>query len=141
MVKFLFEEVNIPLKNRKKLKAFIADLIKNEGLIPLFINYIFCTDVFLLKLNQEYLNHDTYTDILTFNLSENEEKLSAEIYISAERVRDNAAKFHTSLEEELHRVIFHGLLHLLGYNDHSRKEKNEMSAKENELLHRYFKEQ
>ncbi len=141
MIHFHFKNINIPLKNRKKLKSFIVELINNKGLTINFLNYIFCTDDFLLKLNQDYLNHDTYTDILTFDLSENDENLSAEIYISGERVKENAEKFHTSLEKELHRVIFHGLLHLFGHNDHTKEEREEMSAKENELLQRYFKEQ
>lgn len=136
-VHFHFENINIPLKNRNKLKEYIFQQFENEGLVLEHLGYIFCTDDYLLALNKDYLHHDTYTDILTFDLSENQ-KITAEIYISGERVKENAATFNTSFKEELHRVIFHGALHLCGYNDHSKQEKKAMRAKENDWLTRYF---
>lgn len=137
-VNFHFENTTIPLNNRDKLKNYISYLIDNECFTVINIDYVFCTDEFLLELNKNYLDHDTYTDILTFDLSEEKNKVSAEIYISGERVIDNAAAFNTSVEEELHRVIFHGILHLCGYDDHSDAEKKGMRKKENEYLRGYF---
>ncbi len=137
-VHFHFEDITLPLRNRNKLKEYILQRVDNEGLKVDRLSYIFCTDDYLLALNKNYLQHDTYTDILTFDLSEASQKIAAEIYISGERVRENAATFETSFAEELHRVIFHGALHLCGYNDHSEKEKKVMRKKENDWLKDYF---
>lgn len=138
-VQFYYPAGPIPLENRKRLKQFIEYLFNNEGHTLNDISYVFCTDADLLPLNQQYLNHKTYTDILTFDLSSQGGGIQAEIYISIERVRENAKTFQTTVKEELHRVIFHGALHLCGYNDHSEKEKKQMRAKENACLDYYFK--
>lgn len=136
-VSFTFDQVHFPLKNRRNLKAFISDLFRREGFFLQKLDYIFCTDDFLLKINRQYLQHDTFTDIITFNLSDNPAQLVAEIYISADRVKENARKFGVSFEQELYRVIFHGVMHLCGYGDKTAAEKKRMRAKENEALTRY----
>lgn len=101
------------------------------------VNYIFCTDKALLKINQDFLKHDYYTDIITFDLSEGDEVV-AEIYISIDRVKDNARKLGVSFQRELHRVIFHGALHLCGYKDKSPKDSTMMRNREDFYLKKYF---
>ena len=103
------------------------------------INYIFCTDRALLKANRQYLNHNYYTDIITFNLSDDSEPIKAEVYISMQRVSENAKKLKSSIKSELHRVIFHGALHLCGYNDSNEKEKGIMRKREDYYLNRYYR--
>ena len=98
------------------------------------INYIFCSDAFLSKINLEYLVHDTYTDIITFNNSDNQQYIDSDIYISIERVFENSSKYSENRMDELHRVMIHGILHLLGYLDSSDNEKKIMRKKENECL-------
>jgi len=136
---FHFDHIQIPFKNRKRLKDFLNNLFEREGYRLERLDYIFCTDSSLLKINKEYLKHDTYTDIITFDISDHPGKISGEIYISGERVLENARKYTVSFEEELHRVIFHGALHLCGYRDKTATEKKQMREKENENLRRYFK--
>src|SRR6476469_1264120 len=104
---------------RTNLKGFLSRMIRNEGFRIAHINYIFCDDSYLLQMNQEFLKHNTYTDIITFQLSGPTEPLLSDIYISIERVQENARLLHVSFKEELHRVIFHGALHLCGYKDKS----------------------
>ncbi|HVM87389.1 MAG TPA: rRNA maturation RNase YbeY [Puia sp.] len=123
--------------NRRKLKSFIELLFKKERKKLLHVSYVFCSDEFLLKINQEYLNHDYYTDIVTFDLSETYQ-IVGEIYISIDRVKDNAKTFNSSFFEELHRVIFHGALHLSGYADKTINEKARMTKKENFYLQKFF---
>jgi probable rRNA maturation factor len=127
------------LKDRQILKAFLRSLFKKEGTKLDSLRYIFCSDKYLLEINRQYLNHDDYTDIITFNLSDSPAPVSGEIYISVDRVKDNARKFNTSFRQELHRVIFHGALHLCGYKDKSSKDEKLMREKENQYLALYFK--
>ena len=124
--------------NRTALKRFLVRMIRLEGFSIAAINYIFCTDAYLLKINREFLDHNTYTDIITFKLSESREPLLSEIYISTERVRENSKNLSLPFKEELHRVIFHGALHLCGYNDKKEKESTQMRKKENEWLKKYL---
>ena len=98
------------------------------------LTYVFCSDAYLLPMNQQYLDHDTYTDIITFDNSEVEGDIVGDIFISVERVRENAAKFNITETDELHRVIIHGALHLLGYTDKSVVTKKKMTQKEDECL-------
>lgn len=126
------------LQNRRKLKLFIEELFANENRELAQIDYIFCSDSYLLQLNQQHLQHDTLTDIITFELSNRTESVVSEIYISAERVKENAQKFETTFAHELHRVIFHGALHLCGYKDKTRKEQELMRQKEEQYLALYF---
>jgi probable rRNA maturation factor len=128
----------IPLRQRKKLKEFITFLFNTEGSALQELHYIFCSDAYLLQINQQFLNHDTYTDIITFNLSAPAEPIISDIYISIDRVRENADLLHTSFNLELHRVIFHGALHLCGYRDKSKSDKKLMRQKEEYYLARYF---
>lgn len=101
------------------------------------VHYIFVSDEYLLAINQKHLSHDFYTDIITFDNTQTPGKTMAEIYISVQRVKENAVRFHTTFKNELHRVIFHGLLHLLGYDDSNQELKKMMTAKENEWLSQY----
>jgi len=102
------------------------------------INYIFCSDEYLLQLNQSYLQHDTLTDIITFPFNPPGEPLVSDIYISVERVRENAGLYKSSFNRELHRVIFHGLLHLSGYKDKTKEQALLMRNKEEIYLNKYF---
>jgi rRNA maturation RNase YbeY len=124
--------------NRSELKQFLLSLFKKERQRVEAVNYIFCTDEYLLTLNQDYLNHNTLTDIITFQLSPVGERLIADIYISVERVRENAQTFNTGFLKELHRVIFHGALHLCGYKDKTREQAKLMRSKEELYLNFYF---
>lgn len=126
------------LKNRKALKVFLFKLFKTEKKSLASLSYILCSDNYLLKINQGYLKHDFYTDIITFDLSSSRSRLDGEIYISVDRVKDNARTHSISFQEELHRVIFHGALHLCGYKDKSKSEAAAMRAAENKLLKAYF---
>lgn len=101
------------------------------------VDYIFCNDSFLIGLNKHYLDHDTYTDILTFTLSALEEPIVSEIYISVDRIKENAASFGVSFENELHRVMIHGLLHLCGYEDSTDKQKKQMRQRESYYLNQF----
>lgn len=119
------------------MKKWIEAVIKKEKKSPGEINYIFCDDDSLLALNKKYLNHDTFTDILTFDYSGEapiKNKIIADIYISIPRVKSNAKKFNTPFEKELSRVMIHGILHLCGYKDKTRKDKTLMRMKEEECL-------
>ena len=136
-VRFFFEEKNFSLENRAQLKTFIESLFKKEKKKFSSINYIFCSDKRLLELNRQFLNHDFYTDIITFDLSELD-STPAEIYISIDRVRDNAKSLNTSFKSELHRVVFHGALHLCGYKDKTRAEQRQMRQKEEFYLFKYL---
>ena len=134
---FFFEEKNFSLENRAQLKTFIESLFKKEKKKLSSINYIFCSDKKLLEINRKFLNHDFYTDIITFNLSELD-STQAEIYISIDRVRDNAKSLNISFKSELHRVVFHGALHLCGYKDKIRAERIKMRQKEEFYLSKYL---
>lgn len=137
-INFTANEVKVNLKNRTKLKAFIKELFTREGQGLKNLQYVFCSDDYLLEINQEFLQHDTLTDIVTFELGEDPNITEGEIYISIDRVRDNAEKFKVTEEQELHRVIFHGALHLCGYKDKTKEQSANMRAKENEAIEMYF---
>jgi rRNA maturation RNase YbeY len=129
-VSFHYIDVRFFFEQRERIKDFILELFNKEGKQVDSINYIFCKDEYLLSLNVEYLNHDTYTDIITFFYSEKDQPVISDIYISIERVRENAEKFKTSFKNELMRVIFHGALHLCGYKDKKQEEQKLMREKE-----------
>jgi probable rRNA maturation factor len=129
----------VNLQNRKALKAFIPQLFKKEGKTFEALTYIFCSDEYLLEVNKNFLQHDFYTDIITFDLSESKSSPTiGEIYISVDRVKENAITHETSFELELHRVIFHGTLHLCGYKDKTKKDALLMRDKEDDCLSMYF---
>lgn len=134
---FFFETRGFSLENRSNLKVQIESLFKKEGKKLGSLNYVFCTDKRLLEINKQYLQHDYYTDIITFDLSAGL-TTTAEIYISIDRVRDNARTLGVSFKAEIHRVIFHGALHLCGYRDKKKAEVEDMRKKEDYWLSRYF---
>ncbi len=119
------------IEQEEKITFWLHQVIENEGNIPGEITYIFGTDEYINEINRKYLNHDTYTDIITFQQSENQMVISGEIYISLDRVAENARKFKVNYDNELSRVLVHGILHLLGYDDKTPEEKNIMRSKEN----------
>lgn len=136
-VNFHFLHRQFVLKNRKELKVFISTIFKKKKRNLVRLQVIFCSDAFLLDINQQFLQHDYYTDVITFNLG-TEDSIDAEIYISIDRVKDNAQSLGKSFKEEIHRVIFHGALHLCGYKDKLKRDKEEMRREENRLLDLYF---
>jgi rRNA maturation RNase YbeY len=136
-ITFLYETRRFSFTDRKDIRKFLKDLFKAEGIDAEEINYVFCTDAYLLRINQEFLNHDTLTDVITFPLSPPSVPLSAEIYISVERVKENAHLHLTPFGQELLRVMIHGALHLCGYDDKTVKSKAAMSKKEDEYLGKY----
>ena len=127
---FFTEEVSYTLRDKKKIRDWILTTIKSEGYDGDNINLIFCSDEYLRKTNLEYLKHDTYTDIITFDNSDKANEISGDIFISIERVKENAKIFNVSISEELYRVMIHGILHLIGFDDKTKKEKELMKAKE-----------
>jgi rRNA maturation RNase YbeY len=128
------------LTKRNELKCFLHDISKKEKTKIELLDVIFCDDDYLHHLNVAHLNHDTLTDIITFDLTEpNQKAKTGELYISIIRVKENASLFHTTFKRELHRVIFHGLLHLCGYKDKSKSDIAMMRSKEEFYLDRYFK--
>ena len=129
MITFSTIETNFQLKNKLKVRTWVKGIIAAEGKLAGDITYIFCNDDYLGKLNKQYLNHETLTDIITFDYSENR-ILSGDIFISIERVKENAVSFKTNLSAELGRVMAHGVLHLTGYKDKKPDEKIIMRAKE-----------
>ena len=131
-IQFSFQ-TNYPLKSRTKIKQWIKQVIEAKGKKTGNITYIFCDDEYLLEVNKQYLQHDYYTDVITFEYVEND-LISGDIFISTDRVRENALAFGSSETEELHRVIIHGALHLLGLKDKSEKEASQMRQAENEAL-------
>lgn len=138
-VHFYFNNVDFSLKDRRRLRNFIRTLATNEKRKIVNVNYIFCTDKAVLEINRSYLDHDYSTDVITFDLSSSPAEIMADIYVSAQRVRANAKSLKTSFKEELHRVMFHGLLHLCGYNDKTEKERDTMRHREDYYLKRYFR--
>lgn len=133
---FFFQEVRFTLAQRAELKSFIQSIFKKEGKKLESINYIFVTDKALLDINRQFLQHDFYTDIITFDLSTSAE-VQAEIYISVDRVRENASQLGVSFKSELHRVIFHGVLHLCGYKDKTKAESEKMRKMEEVYLKKF----
>jgi rRNA maturation RNase YbeY len=138
-IHFHFLQGGFSLSERSSLKFFIETLFKKEKNKLQELNYIFCSDEYLLEINKQYLKHDFYTDIITFGLSEPNEPINAEIYISVDRVRENADQFKSTLKKEMHRVIFHGALHLCGYRDKKKEEEVLMRQMEDKYLSLYFK--
>jgi rRNA maturation RNase YbeY len=133
MIHFFEEDIAVPLKEKRALKAWLKQLAAEEGKKIVELNYIFCSDSYLLEINKQYLNHNTLTDIITFDQSEKPNQIEGDIYISYERVLENGRTLKTE-ENELYRVIAHGLLHLCGYKDKSEEEEKTMREKENFYL-------
>ena len=132
-INFSNDHIVFNLKNKARLKLWITAVVKKEKLKLKQLNYNFMSDESLLKINKEYLKHNTYTDIITFNYNEGKE-IAGDIFISIDRVKENAGKFGVKFEEELHRVMIHGVLHLCGYKDKTKTDSVLMRKKENASL-------
>ena len=130
---YYHSECDFQLRDEESITKWLKDAISTEDKKLGEINYIFCDDQYLLKKNQEYLQHDTFTDIITFDYTEGN-RLSADIFISIERIKENAITFAVPFETELRRVIIHGVLHLIGYKDKSEEDAETMISKENFYL-------
>jgi len=133
-INFFTDGINFNLLGKKKIRNWLTLVANENNRTIVSINFIFTSDELLLDLNKKYLNHNTLTDIITFNQSTSNTALEADIYISIERVRDNAIKFKVSFVDELHRVMVHGLLHLMGLNDKNVSDKKRMRNSENHYL-------
>lgn len=133
MITYLTDGVKMPIFSKRKVSAWIKQVAALQGCSVGEINYIFCSDEKILEVNQQYLQHDYYTDIITFDYTEGK-KISGDIFISLDTVRSNATKYAQSYEQELLRVMIHGILHLCGQNDKTAVHKAEMMEKENNAL-------
>ncbi|MEY3186753.1 MAG: rRNA maturation RNase YbeY [Bacteroidota bacterium] len=137
-IRFFYIEKTSVLRHRNKLKRFLESKAQNHGRVIDDLNIIFCSDEYLLSINKNFLQHDYYTDIITFELSDKDSPvIQAELYISLDRVIDNAHQLGVSIKQELHRVIFHGLLHLLGFKDKTIKDQQLMRSMEELFLRDY----
>jgi rRNA maturation RNase YbeY len=136
-VSFIFQTAKFPIPTRKTLVNWILLVAYQEQKVVKDISYIFCDDDYVLHLNKKFLQHNTYTDVITFDYSTSKE-ITGEIYVSIDRVRENALKFKVPELQELLRVLVHGLLHCFGYSDQTTKSKAEMRRKENRYLKVYF---
>ena len=137
-VRFNYADVNaITLPNKRLVQQFIADIFKMEERGLDHLNYIFCSDPYILKVNKDFLQHDYFTDIITFDLTEKEDTIG-ELYISVETVKSNSLLHGVSFYNEMMRVLFHGALHLCGYDDKKKSEITIMRQKEDYYLHDYL---
>ncbi len=134
MIRFFNEDVPYKLAKKQVIRQWLKQQAEREGYAVGDLNYIFCSDEHVLQVNRDYLEHDYYTDIITFDQSEEEGKIEGDIFVSVERVADNAMQVGVSAEQEMHRVLAHGLLHLCGYGDKTDADVATMRAKEDEWL-------
>lgn len=133
-VYFFEEEIQFSLESEEQTKKWIEKVVEDENRIIGDLNFIFCSDEHLHQINLQYLNHDTFTDIITFDYSEKVEEVSGDIFISIDRVKANAEELGVPFNQELHRVIIHGVLHLIGYNDKTEQQQRQMREKEDACL-------
>lgn len=133
-INFFTEDTKYILKNKRKIKTWIASAITAEGHTLQELNFILCSDEYLLRINQDYLNHDTYTDVITFDNSEVLKTIVGDVFISIERIQENASEIKVPAIDELCRVMIHGTLHLLGYKDKTKPAKRLMTAREDHYL-------
>ena len=140
-IAFFTEDLKFSLAQKRKTKLWIKYCIKKEKKQINSIGYIFCSDDYLLTINKKFLKHSTLTDTITFNYSSNDRQIEGEVFISVERVRENANKFSVGFEEEINRVMIHGALHLCGYNDKKDSEKSIMKRKEDKYVKLFHVEQ
>jgi len=138
-IRFFTEGVDYQIREKGKIRSWVERAVEKEGYEPGELNFIFCTDKYLQKINRKYLNNRLLTDVIAFNFSEREHVVCGEIYISLERVRENAKKYKQTIMMELKRVMIHGVLHLMGYNDHNEQEIETMREKEAYYLAEYSK--
>ena len=132
-IQFVNKKTRFRLKEKERIASWVERVVLMYHKFPGDIQYIFCDDPFLAEMNQQYLQHDTLTDIITFNYNSGH-YISGDIFISIDRIKENAATYKTTIEDELHRVMIHGILHLCGLNDKTAKDKKLMQEKENEAL-------
>lgn len=133
-INFFSEDVVYTLKEKTHLRNWIKEAISSEEKLLGELNFVFCSDNYLLEINQQYLKHNTYTDIVTFDNSESPDVVSGDIFISIERIKENSKRYQVPERDELHRVIIHGTLHLLGYKDKTKADKAMMTGKEDQYL-------
>ena len=133
-IHFFTQDTTFVLKNKMLCRKWLTDVVASEKAQLSNINYIFCSDNYLHQVNMDYLNHDTFTDVITFPYSEYPLPIESDIFISIDRCKANAKAFKIDFNTEVHRVMVHGLLHLHDYNDKTKKQKTEMSAKEDYYL-------
>mgnify|MGYP001231087164 CR=1 FL=1 len=133
MIHFFEEDIRVPLNKKREIKSWLQRVAKEEGKKIGELNYVFCSDSYLLEMNQQYLNHNTLTDIITFDQSDNPTIVEGDIYISFDRVKENGSSLQSE-KTELYRVMVHGLLHLLGYKDKKTEEQQLMRSKEDYYL-------
>lgn len=133
MVRYFFEDTPFQFKPKRLTSSWLKMVAESEIRKLGDINVIFCSDNYILDINQKYLQHDYFTDIITFDYCEGN-KLSGDLFISVDSVRENSIYYHTTFEDELNRVIVHGLLHLIGYDDHTEEDIAQMRSKENYYL-------
>ncbi len=138
-VSFHYADRQLNIPGKTGLKQFIPRIFKKENKVLEELRYIFCSDEYLLNINRDFLQHDYYTDIISFDLSEKETGIIGEIYISVDRVKDNASTLQNSFLQEALRVIFHGSLHLCGYKDNTPSQVKQMRQKEEEYIRLYLK--
>jgi len=136
-IRFFSEEIKFTFKKKIKTKNWLTNVIRKENKVLENINLIFCSDIYLSDLNKKYLHHNTFTDTITFLDYSNPEKISGDIYISVERIEDNAGKYFQDFDTELARVMVHGVLHLLGYKDKTPAERESMTRKEDYYLEEF----
>ena len=135
MIRYFTEDIDIAFKGKSVHNAWLKAVSEEEGRRPGQISVIFCSDPYLLEINRKYLGHDYYTDIITFDYSEGD-TISGDLFISVDTVRSNAEYYSADFKDELDRVIVHGVLHLIGYDDHTDEQTAEMRARENHYLER-----
>jgi probable rRNA maturation factor len=133
MIHYLAENIELPIKNNRLISNWIKSVAAEYAKKIANINYIFCTDERILEVNKQFLDHDYFTDIITFDYSENN-SIAGDIFISIDTVKSNAAEFGVSFEQELYRIIIHGILHLCGQDDKTPELRLEMTRKENLAL-------
>jgi probable rRNA maturation factor len=136
IISYFNEGVSFRLEGRRLLKKWISEELGRGGRMPGEISFIFCSDEFLRGMNKSFLNHDYYTDIITFDLSEDEINVNCDVYISLDRVRENARRYGQGIQQEVRRVMIHGILHILGQEDKSDDQKEAMRKLEDQALNR-----
>ena len=136
-IHFFSEEIPYTLKEKLNRKRWLTKIATNAGFKIKELNYVFCSDEYLYQMNRDYLKHDTYTDIITFDNSENKDDIEGDIFVSIDRVRENAKTHTQEVETEMNRVLAHGLLHLMGYKDKTQEEAALMRLKEEESIKLY----
>jgi rRNA maturation RNase YbeY len=134
MIYFFNEDIDFKFQGKNNFKAWLKKVAAHEGFKIKNLNYIFCSDAYLHKINVEYLAHDFFTDIITFDNSESDDTIEGDIFVSIERVKENAFGLSIIFDEEFRRVLVHGLLHLCGYDDRSMEEKDKMRQLETEYI-------